>query len=293
MKTCPSCGAITDSKFCPECGADLTAVPDTKVCPNCGTTSTTNFCPECGTNLTAQAEEKVVTDDIPEADSITASVIPNDSVEPKTSPEPFTPSNTSEGNDDSDQRQRFAFGNATTQSSKPKKSKKKLFIIIGAVLLALIIICAIAGGGDDDTSSTDPTETETYYEEEEETTTEATTTTEAPADVFTKEEDYESVSYDNLARKPDDYVGSLVKGSGNVLQVLDGDTEVDMRVGTSSDGYDDVVYLVYDPSIVDERVLEDDHVTYYGRSCGLYSYESTMGGEITIPLIMVHKITRD
>ncbi len=178
--------------------------------------------------------------------------------------------------------------------SQNKKSKKKLFIIIGAIILVLIIIGAIAGGGDEETSSTEATETEATYEEE--TTTEATTTeptTEAVVDEFSKEEDYDSVSYDKLARNPDDYENSLVKGSGNVLQVLDGDTEVDMRVGTSSDGYDDVVYLIYDPSIVDSRILEDDQVTYYGRSLGLYTYESTMGGDITIPLIQVHKITRD
>lgn len=280
MKKCPSCGARTDSKFCPECGTDLSSVPEVKICPNCGAESTTKFCPECGANLsTLQTEEEAdaVQVIVPEKQEPAESVITID--------EP-------ESGADSEQSKKVFVGNSLP---KTKKSKKKLFIILGAVLLVLIIIGSIAGGGDEDTSSTEATETEATYEEETTTTEETTTepTTEAVVDEFTKEEDYDSVSYDKLARNPDDYEGSLVKGSGNVLQVLDGDTEVDMRVGTSSDGYDDVVYLIYDPSIVDSRILEDDQVTYYGRSLGLYTYESTMGGEITIPLIQVHKITRD
>ena len=65
-----------------------------------------------------------------------------------------------------------------------------------------------------------------------------------------------------------------------------------MRVAVD-DNYDTVIYLIYDPSIVDSRILEDDYVTFYGESKGLYSYESTMGGKITIPLMAVQKISRD
>ena len=38
------------------------------------------------------------------------------------------------------------------------------------------------------------------------------------------------------------------------------------------------------------RVLEEDNVILYGVSEGLYTYKSTMGGNITIPLINVERI---
>lgn len=266
MKTCPSCGEKTESKFCPECGTDLSTIPDVKICPNCGCESTTNFCPECGTNLSGS---KSVSEEVVEEKTVSQT----DPVEEQ---------------ENKDSSAENPVESVVSQVKEVKKSKKKLFIIIGAILLVLIIIGAIAGGGDEETSTTETTETEATVEEE---TTEPTT--EAFVDEFTKEEDYDSVSYDKLARNPDDYENSLVKGSGNVLQVVEGDSEVDLRVGTSSDGYDDVVYLYYDPQIVDSRILEDDQVTYYGRSLGLYTYESTGGADITIPLIEVHKIVRN
>lgn len=37
-------------------------------------------------------------------------------------------------------------------------------------------------------------------------------------------------------------------------------------------------------------VLEDDYVNMYCTSAGLFTYSSTMGGEITIPALLVHII---
>lgn len=51
-----------------------------------------------------------------------------------------------------------------------------------------------------------------------------------------------------------------------------------------------MIYGQYDSSIVASRVLEDDHITIYGTSVGTISYESTMGGTITIPGISIEKI---
>lgn len=44
------------------------------------------------------------------------------------------------------------------------------------------------------------------------------------------------------------------------------------------------------PSIVPSRVLEHDYITIYGVSVGVISYDSTMGGKITIPGVAVDKI---
>ncbi len=97
------------------------------------------------------------------------------------------------------------------------------------------------------------------------------------------------ITYDQLARTPDEYKGEKVKFKGKVVQVIEGDTEIDLRLAVNSD-YNKIVYLYYPKNLVSSRVLEDDKITIYGVSYGLYSYESTMGSKITIPLISVDKI---
>ena len=97
------------------------------------------------------------------------------------------------------------------------------------------------------------------------------------------------ITYSNLARNPDDYKGEKVKFKGKVLQVIEGDDSVQIRLAVKSD-YDNVLLCEYDSSIVSSRVLEDDIITIYGTSVGTISYESTMGGQITIPAVYVDKI---
>ncbi|MFC4301979.1 toxin regulator [Cohnella boryungensis] len=97
------------------------------------------------------------------------------------------------------------------------------------------------------------------------------------------------ITFKQLARTPDDYEGKKVKFSGKVLQVVEGDSEVNLRVAVNSN-YNNVIYVYYPSSLTKVRVLEDDNVNLYGVSEGLYTYKSTMGGNITIPLIKVEKI---
>jgi myosin heavy subunit len=97
------------------------------------------------------------------------------------------------------------------------------------------------------------------------------------------------ITYDQLARNPDEYNGEKVKYKGKVIQVVEGDSEVTLRVAVNRD-YDKVILVVYAKSLVSSRVLEDDTITVYGTSQGLYTYQSTMGGMITIPLIFADKI---
>ena len=97
------------------------------------------------------------------------------------------------------------------------------------------------------------------------------------------------ITYEELARTPDDYKGKKVKFSGKVLQVLEGDDSVQIRLAVNDD-YDTVLFGEYDSTIVSSRVLEDDEITIYGISYGLISYDSTMGGKITIPAVSIDKI---
>lgn len=102
-------------------------------------------------------------------------------------------------------------------------------------------------------------------------------------------ENYGYVDYKELARNPDQYIGKSLTYSGKVIQVIEGDTEVQHRIAVNND-YDSVIYVSYPKNMVSSRVLEDDYVTIYGMSMGLLSYQSTMGGKITIPSVYLDRI---
>ena len=106
---------------------------------------------------------------------------------------------------------------------------------------------------------------------------------------------YQTLDYKAMSRDPDTYEGNLYKFDGKVVQVMeqsqtDGTTLVALRVA-SKGRYDDVVYVVYYRSSGEARILEDDKVTVYGTSRGLYTYETVMGAEVTIPMIMADSVT--
>ena len=105
-----------------------------------------------------------------------------------------------------------------------------------------------------------------------------------------KAKGYETgITYDQLARTPDDYEGQKIKFYGKVIQVMESDSSVTIRLAVNDD-YDTILYGQYSKSIVSSRVLEDDYITVYGTSVGTISYQSTMGGTITIPGVYIEKI---
>ncbi len=119
-------------------------------------------------------------------------------------------------------------------------------------------------------------------------------TEKAAAEKAAKEEEerigYETgITYDQLARTPDDFVGKKAKFTGEVVQVMEGDGETQLRIAVN-DNYDTILFVAYQSDIINSRVLENDNVTVRGVSAGLLTYESTMGGEISIPSMMVDKI---
>ena len=95
-------------------------------------------------------------------------------------------------------------------------------------------------------------------------------------------DNYQSIAYAEVARNPDSFTGERLVFSGKVLQVVEGSSEINLRIATDG-GYDDVIFVGYDKNLLDFRVLEDDTVTVYGTCIGLYSYKSTMGATISLP----------
>lgn len=147
---------------------------------------------------------------------------------------------------------------------------------------------------EDSDNSYDELTTEDDYKEVTTEVTEATTA----AKKKTKKESYKKenwnpqITYSQLARTPDDYVGNKITFEDKVIQVSEGsysDT-VYLRVATSDD-YNKVMLIEYDSSILSSRILEDDEIRFYGTSTGLYTYESTLGKSVTIPAATVEHIT--
>lgn len=102
------------------------------------------------------------------------------------------------------------------------------------------------------------------------------------------------ITYNQLARNPDDYEGKKVKFKGEVLQVAEVNSEIQIRLATKSNswgGYsDNVIYIYFDESLISSRILEDDIITIYGTAKGLHEYTTVLGASVTLPLVEVDKI---
>lgn len=103
-------------------------------------------------------------------------------------------------------------------------------------------------------------------------------------------------TFEQMARNPDNFKGTNVKLTGEVIQALYGTNSVDLRVNITKKGnystyYTDTIYVTYKTAPGEDKILEDDIITIYGTSMGDYSYTSTMGAKITLPLISAKYIT--
>ena len=95
------------------------------------------------------------------------------------------------------------------------------------------------------------------------------------------------ITYNQLARTPNDYIGKKVKFYSKVIQVIEGTSETQLRLAIGGD-YDSIIFCrVPKAKTANMRILENDYITIMGKSNGLLTYESTMGGNITIPDISV------
>jgi uncharacterized membrane protein YidH (DUF202 family) len=97
------------------------------------------------------------------------------------------------------------------------------------------------------------------------------------------------ITYKQLARTPDDYKGKKSKFSGKVVQVIEGDGETELRIAVGGD-YDTILFVAYKNEITSIRILENDYVTVRGKSAGIYKYQSTISGQISVPSMLVDKI---
>ncbi len=184
-----------------------------------------------------------------------------------------------------------------TNDNDIKKLVKKKGCIIAVILVVIVVIicsftmCGVSNSSEKPTKSQNtqiPAETIETPTLEPAPTPFPTPTPEPVVKEFVRE-NYGYVDYKELARNPDSYIGKSISYSGKVIQVMEGDTEVHHRIAVNG-SYDSVIYVAYPKDMVASRILEDDYVTVYGISMGLYSYQSTGSGQITIPSIYLDRI---
>ena len=96
-----------------------------------------------------------------------------------------------------------------------------------------------------------------------------------------------SVSFDEVARNPDQYNNAKVRFTGEVIQVMEESGIYTLRVDVTktSWGYDDTILVHYIAPDGAPRILEDDVITLFGTMGGMTSYESVMGATITLPVM--------
>lgn len=109
------------------------------------------------------------------------------------------------------------------------------------------------------------------------------------ADDAPKSKVYTKLDYKAVARDPEAHKGDLITFQGKVLQVMESGKHITFRI-SSKGNYDNVVYCNYTAPDDYKRILEDDKVTVYGTCTGIYTYETIMGGSVTIPSCTVDRI---
>jgi hypothetical protein len=104
-----------------------------------------------------------------------------------------------------------------------------------------------------------------------------------------------SIKYKTLARNPDKYKGKNYKLTGKVIQVQEptyGDT-VGLRINITKEtakyidyvSWSDTIYATVEIPEGEDRILEDDIITFWGTCDGLYSYTSITNSKISLPKI--------
>ena len=99
-----------------------------------------------------------------------------------------------------------------------------------------------------------------------------------------------SIAYNDLFRYAERYKGRKVYYRGEIIQVIEDGNYFQLRVNITPTeyGWEDTVFLHYPDAPV--RVLEGDEISFVGRVQGVITYESTMGGSVTIPELVAHEL---
>ena len=106
-------------------------------------------------------------------------------------------------------------------------------------------------------------------------------------------ERFQTVKYRDVARNPERYKDKDVTFSGKVVQVVEDKDDplvVVLRIAQDKPGksYSSDMWIAgYKRQKGKARILEDDRIRVYGTCKGTYTYQSALGGPITVPAIKI------
>lgn len=261
-------------------------------CPNCGQQQpdNTKFCNNCGADLQAV----------------------------KQAPNP-TPAPAAENQNPAPQPVQQPIQPPTQQPAQPKPKKpwyKKwwIWVIVGVVVVGVIggAFGEKTDGSKDSSGSSSSVSSASSGAEKEKATEAKEEKTEAPdpatEDPETVKKEFidscETVDYSTLARNPDNYKGNHLKYTGQVIQVLDSKSVFNktttLRVNVTAEDNefadggklwkDTIICAVTIPEGGD-RILEKDVIDLYGVCEGLYTYETVLGNNESVPRIDIEYYT--
>lgn len=186
-----------------------------------------------------------------------------------------------------------------TTAKKPWYKKWWIWVIV-----AVVVIGGLGSSLSEKNSNKKDTPASSAVTKDKNTATETTkeetqTPTESPKALEKKfKNSCDTITYKKLARNPDKYKGNNFKITGQVIQVLDSDSWFDdsttLRINITpeenefADGgvlwSDTIISAVTIPD-GEDRILEDDVITFWGTCEGAYTYESVLGSNVTVPRV--------
>ena len=156
--------------------------------------------------------------------------------------------------------------------------KRKFFILV--VMIACITFLVACSGIKNEFARSNSTETSTSTHNDSNISTKSDNL-KNELDVDTNKENYTKPDYD--AWNHDQLENNTkVKVSGKIIQAMYEGGDGTFRIAMEND-YDKVILAYIEKGLYSE----DDEVTFYGYSYGRYTYQSTLGASITIPLMNV------
>jgi hypothetical protein len=105
-----------------------------------------------------------------------------------------------------------------------------------------------------------------------------------------------SVPYDDLASKPEDHIGQIVRFRGKVIQVAPGehddkDVILIIWVGKGLTSLNDVLYVDYQTGAHEPRVMKNDVAEFWGKFTGIKAADPNHGN-VEVPHVVAYGIER-
>ena len=99
-------------------------------------------------------------------------------------------------------------------------------------------------------------------------------------------------TYEEMARNPDPYKFKNITFKAKVVQVVEGSGGNNVyRVAVDSDS-NCMFYVEYTLPSGSSRILKNDVVTLKGMYFGIYTYETTMGGSVSVPALLATEMKK-